>query len=438
MTMTRALATILGLVLAVALAVGCAKREHELTIAYTNNMIGEIRSCGCGSHDYGGLGRRATFVDGLRKRSDNFLLFEGGDFFGLGVNYSEQKARLTTQAMSFIGYDGVVVGEKDFGQGVEYLVDRVNSLKLPVVVANLVDTESGELLFPASRTFELPSGLKVGVVGVVGPGLAFPEAVPPGRLRVEDPKSAIKREVEAIRDVVQLVVVLAHMPTASLRQLGKQIPDIDIIVAGHDARPTRKASTFGNAYLLTTVDRGRFMGIAWATLDTKDGIVNLITDVQPLGEDYTDHEAIVKLFQTYDMEIARVESQRISTGIQARSTFAGGAACKECHQEIYDQWMSTKHAHAFDILVRESREFDRDCTPCHTTGFYEIGGYMSIVDTPELKNVQCESCHGSSAAHVRTPIVKTPTNARSVCRSCHNAEQTPDFKFDTYWPKIAH
>ncbi len=436
----RYLTTILGLVvlLAVALAAGCSKREHEVTIAYTNNMIGEIRSCGCGAHDYGGLGRRATFLEGLRKRSENFLLFEGGDFFGLGVNYSEQKARLTTQAMAFIGYDGIVIGEKDFAQGVEYLVDRVGSLKLPVVVANLVDTQSGELLFAASRTFETPGGLKVGVIGVIDPGLAFPEAVSPGRLRVDDPKAAIEREVASIGDAVHIVVVLAHMPTMKIRQLGKQIPDVDVIVAGHDARPTRKATTVGNAYLLTTVDRGRFVGLAWATVDTKEGIVNLVTDVKPLGEDYTDHEAIVKLFQSYDMEIARVESQRISTKMRATGAFAGDGACVECHQAIHEQWMGTKHARVFDILVREGREFDRDCTPCHTTGFYEIGGFLSAVDTPELRNVQCESCHGNSATHARTPIVRTPTTARNACTSCHNEQQTPDFEFETFWPKITH
>jgi predicted CXXCH cytochrome family protein len=180
------------------------------------------------------------------------------------------------------------------------------------------------------------------------------------------------------------------------------------------------------------------VGLAWATLDTKDGIVSLATDVRPLDEAYADHEAIVKLYRSYDMEIASVESQRISTGMPTESAFAGDGACKECHQAIYDQWLSTKHAHAFDILVREGREFDRDCTPCHTAGFHEIGGFMSAVDTPDLKNVQCESCHGNSAAHARTPIVKTPTNARNVCTSCHSEEQTPDFKFNTYWPKIAH
>jgi len=427
-----------AIMVAVALAAGCSKREHEVTIAYTNNMIGEIRSCGCGSHDYGGLGRRATFLEGLRKRSENFLLFEGGDFFGLDVNYSEQKARLTTQAMSFIGYDGIVIGEKDFAQGIEYLVDRVNSLKLPVVVANLVDTQSGGLLFPASRTFETSAGLKVGVIGVIDPGLSLPESVSPGRLRVDDPKTVIDREVALIGDAVHVVVVLAHMPTVKIRQLGKQLPDVDIIVAGHDARPTRKATAFGNAYLLTTTDRGRFVGLAWATASTKEGIVNLITDVRPLGEDYTDHEAIVKLFQSYDMEIARVESQRIPAEMRTKGAFAGDGACIECHQEVHEQWMGTKHAHAFDILVREGREFDRDCTPCHTTGFYEIGGFLSATDTPKLKNIQCESCHGNSANHARTPSVRTPTNARSVCTSCHNEEQTPDFKFETFWEKIAH
>lgn len=418
--------------------VGCSKPPQPLTIVYSNDMIGEIRSCGCAAHDYGGLGRRATYVDGMRKRSKNFLLFEGGDFCGLKVNYSREKASLTMQAMSYMHYDGIVVGEKDFVHGVDYLRERVRALKLPVVVANLFDAETDSLLFPPTRVFELQSGLTIGVIGILDAQATFPDSVPAGRLRVDDPKAALQRELDAIRDDVDLVVVLAHMPNAPARRLAQDVRGIDIVVTGHDARPTRKTTKVGDAYLLTTSNKGRFMGIAWGTFDPKKRTVDLVADVEGLTPDYVDHEAIVKLFQSYDMEIAREEQSKGGVSHRVGEAFAGADACTSCHLDVHDQWMGTKHAHAFEILDSQDREFDRDCTPCHTTGFFELGGFLSLTDTPKLKHVQCEACHGNSNAHVRNPVLKTPGNARTVCTSCHTKDQTPDFAFESSWPPIAH
>ena len=100
----RYIFTILTLFLGMASAVlvGCSEqREETITFAFSNNMHGEIRSCGCGAHDYGGLGRRATWVDGLRKRSTSFLMFEGGDFFGTAGNQEECPAKTHTEAMQY-------------------------------------------------------------------------------------------------------------------------------------------------------------------------------------------------------------------------------------------------------------------------------------------------------------------------------------------------
>lgn len=432
----------LQLVALAALVVGCSDQERRLIIAYSNDMVGEIRSCGCVSNDYGGLGRRATYLTNLRKMADDFLLFEGGDFFGLDVNYGKEKADLTLQAMTYMEYNGMVLGEKDFAHGLEYIVEKVDKLKLPVVMANLVDTQTNELVFPASRTFRLPGGLRVGVVGVIGTGLEFPEQVPPGRLHVASPTAAVEREVTALRNDVDLVVVLAHMPGARARRLAQTARGVDIVVNGHDARPMRKTRKSGGAYVVATSDRGRFMGVAWGTLDAHNELIEFDAAVEPLSTDYSDHEAIVKLFQSYDMEIARKEKARVSTGVPqgelAKSPLVGAETCKECHPDIHEQWSGTAHAHAFEILERENRQFDRDCTPCHTTGFYELGGFLSLVDTPHLTDIQCEACHGNGATHSRNPDISTTGRARSVCTRCHTEEQTPGFSFDERWPLIAH
>ena len=61
-----------------------------------------------------------------------------------------------------------------------------------------------------------------------------------------------------------------------------------------------------------------------------------------------------------------------------------------------------------------------------------------MVATPELVNIQCESCHGHGGDHVGKPEIKTVMNARNVCTGCHNEEQTPDFDFEAFWARISH
>ena len=54
--------------------------------------------------DYGGLGRRATFLSGQRIDGRNVLLLEGGDLFGVDVNYGQEKANVTLEALAYMDY----------------------------------------------------------------------------------------------------------------------------------------------------------------------------------------------------------------------------------------------------------------------------------------------------------------------------------------------
>ena len=53
----------------------------------------------------------------------------------------------------------------------------------------------------------------------------------------------------------------------------------------------------------------------------------------------------------------------------------------------------SRHSHAYETLNRVNKAFDPECLSCHVTGWGENGGFISEVDTPKLKNVQCEVCH---------------------------------------------
>ena len=49
------------------------------------------------------------------------------------------------------------------------------------------------------------------------------------------------------------------------------------------------------------------------------------------------------------------------------------------------------------------RQYDGECVVCHTVGFGYKTGFANEKDTPKLKDVGCESCHGPGSLHAKNP-----------------------------------
>src|SRR5262249_7418991 len=148
-------------------------------------------------------------------------------------------------------------------------------------------------------------------------------------------------------------------------------------------------------------------------------------------------------------------------------TFVGSQACKNCHKSAYKVWMNSDHAHAYQSLENAKkpslRQFDPECIVCHTVGFAYHSGFRSAEQTPKLKDVGCESCHGPASQHVLKPNDpvwyklmnpwKAPNDENAedkksrvlqmdkLCQRCHDADNDVTWShggFERKWPKVAH
>ena len=138
---------------------------------------------------------------------------------------------------------------------------------------------------------------------------------------------------------------------------------------------------------------------------------------------------------------------------------------------------NTPHFHATDTLVHldPPRQFDPECVSCHATGwepqkyFPFESGFLGLDQTPDLVGNGCENCHGPAARHVaaengeieateeemeelraalRLAVVENEGNKPGqefqkgkvvqMCMQCHDLDNSPEFDFQTYWPKVAH
>jgi hypothetical protein len=123
------------------------------------------------------------------------------------------------------------------------------------------------------------------------------------------------------------------------------------------------------------------------------------------------------------------------------STFVGEDICAACHQPEHLAWSASGHATARVSLEESQRSYSPECLSCHTTGLYRESGFSPTSPDPNLENVGCESCHGAGSNHVSAPSSQKYGGlpfSSDACVSCHIADQSPDFEWESYWLNIAH
>ena len=122
------------------------------------------------------------------------------------------------------------------------------------------------------------------------------------------------------------------------------------------------------------------------------------------------------------------------------ATYLGSTACATCHPAAATAWRGSAHAHARETLVTAQKAFDPSCLRCHTVGLGHPGGFGPERTEPPWAAVGCESCHGPGSDHASRPAAgygELPLGPEA-CVACHTHDNSPDFRFDAAWARIAH
>lgn len=241
-----------------------------VTIVQTSDLHHHASGYGP-SHDYtpfdtsdndsitGGYARIATLVQQIREEQDDYdipvMLIDSGDFL-MGTVYDLTASDpIAFRFFSMLGYDAITLGNHEFdwspaGLAMVFANALSQGFNVPVLATNTItdatneddddiETLMAEGVIVDKKIIELPNGVKVGLLGQMGPDsdVAAPVAPP---ITFNHDYAFLQNHVDELRasDEAELVVVLSHGGiyndgTGDDADLADNVSGIDIIASGH-------------------------------------------------------------------------------------------------------------------------------------------------------------------------------------------------------------
>jgi hypothetical protein len=450
------------------------------TIFVSGARYGQLTPCECRDNQFGGIDREAKLIAELSANKTGRLLLDAGGFTAPMFNAHEEiKAKFVLRGMGLLGIELVNVVWSDLLLGRETLVESAKENQLELLSANIVDAESGELVFKPFATFELdqgdqpgPPGAGAGRLLVIGLTVDFPEAVKTQQyygerverqFKVTDPKAALQRVLAEQRRPDDLVVVLVFIDWNRADDVFQGVEGVNLAFNSfHYVGESEEVMT-GGVRLIASGFQGRFMQEIALGRDAAGAPRIAKVKELKVPAEHAQDPRLTAVVDDYNAEIERVFSGKeplvsLYQLAENDNKYVGYTQCMLCHEAQVNAWRQTAHAQALQTLIGKGRSYDPDCVICHTAGFGK-NGYLNFDLTPHLAGVQCDVCHGMGYLHVQerqTIMVQTimaetqqveldppihhlnKSFSSEFCIKCHDIDNDASFDFAHDVALISH
>ncbi|SRR5690554_2052799 len=248
---------------------GCAQ-QIQLVVLHTNDTHSRIEplpETDRTAPGMGGVVRRATYIDGVRKENKNVLLFDAGDFLQGTPYFNLFKGEVEVEAMNMMGYDAATLGNHEFDYGLDVLEKVVREASFPIVSSNydFSDTPLAGLIPP--YLILKKRGARIGVMGInIQPrGLIAAEHYK--GMKFLDPVKTANEMAVKLREEYRcdMVICLSHLGYIQDRRLAESSRHIDLIIGGHSHTHMKQPAVLKNldnkeVVVFQTNGRGVHMG----------------------------------------------------------------------------------------------------------------------------------------------------------------------------------
>ncbi|WP_457616218.1 bifunctional metallophosphatase/5'-nucleotidase [Lutibacter sp.] len=245
------------------------KTTKHITILHTNDVHSHIEPFPSNHYktpNKGGIARRATLVEKIRKENPNTLLLDAGDIFQGTPYFNFYGGEIEFKLMSLLKYDAATIGNHDFDNSVEGLYKQLPHAKFDFLSANY--DFKNTILNGHVKPYKvfIKDTIKIGVfgLGIELQGLVDPKMYKETKyldpIEIAQDMSRILKEEEKC----DLIICLSHLgytydnkDTVSDLILASKTKNIDLIIGGHTHtfldKPTVVKNSIGANVLVNQV-----------------------------------------------------------------------------------------------------------------------------------------------------------------------------------------
>ncbi len=357
------------LVLGISLFIACfanpwaQKQNFTITIIETSDVHGNIYNWDYfGGKEYDqGLAQVSTLVRKERATDSDLLLLDNGDtiqgtpliyYFNTIGSDSINPMALVMNAMK---YDCMTIGNHDYNYGQKVLDKFRAECKFPLLSANIIRADNRQHQY-RPYMIKTVKGVRIGILGLTTPGVPIwekPENIE--GLEFQDAVVSAKQMVKEMQQKgAQVILALAHTGThvepadsqekgawlsdyhswvdkgyATLSdqnfaiKLAEQIPEIDVILAGH-AHSIIPMAMVNNVLITEPYKWGRGISKVVLTLSSGGHVVDKSSEYISVEGTIPDKE-ILDLAKNYQQTALEYVNSEIGT---ATADFPGGQAAR--------------------------------------------------------------------------------------------------------------
>ena len=223
----------------------CETKPKHITILHTNDTHSQIEPFDISHHKFankGGVARRASLVQKVRKENPNTLLLDAGDIFQGTPYFNYFGGEIEFKLMSLLKYDAATMGNHDFDNSIEGFHHQLPNANFDFVCANydFKNTILNTLVKPYKIFFK--DCIKIGVFGL---GIELHNLVSPELFKETNYLDPIEITKDITRELKEnencdLIICLSHLgyhykntQKVSDLKLAAATKDIDLIIGGH-------------------------------------------------------------------------------------------------------------------------------------------------------------------------------------------------------------
>ena len=261
------------------------RKTAEVTIFFTGQVRGNYGPCGCNTEPSGGFARRSGYARQYASASDSAIVHV--DAGGILMPRGSRAGHVNPEMLN--GVRDLPVSVVNLSPADLFLWDEVAASDLGerFISTNLSPLDPQRRSPTRYRIIETFEGKEVVRIGFLG--ISDPRKIKPNSgFRGEDPARAVHEIKAEVLKEADFLVVLADIPQqpeeSTLDQLALDHPEIIAILTTEDVYRLHEPRVVNNAVVLSSVERGRYLGQLKLAIDENGQVLEFAPDFIKMGE----------------------------------------------------------------------------------------------------------------------------------------------------------